>query len=108
MARPPEGLVPPAFSETSGGALIRVRVTPRSSRNELADVEGDALRVKLAAPPLKGAANRALIDLLARHLGVGRRSLEIVSGERSRQKTVRIRGVSALEAARRLARSTPP
>lgn len=83
---------------------MTVRVTPRSSRSEIGSAEGDVLRVKLQAPPVEGEANRALVDLFARTLGVPRSSIEIVAGQRSRQKTLAIRGLSALETLRRLSR----
>lgn len=83
---------------------MRVRVTPRSSRNELLGLEEEVLRVKLQAPPVEGEANRALLELMARVLDVPRSSIVIVAGHRSRQKTLAIRGLSALEAVRRLSR----
>jgi len=83
---------------------VRVRVTPRSSRNELGDLEEEVLRVKLQAPPVEGEANRALLEFMARALDVPRSSIAIVAGHRSRQKTLAIRGLSALETVRRLSR----
>lgn len=83
---------------------MRVRVTPRSSRNELLGLEEEVLRVKLQAPPVEGEANRALLEFMARALDVPRSSIAIVTGHRSRQKTLAIRGLSALETVRRLSR----
>ena len=60
----------------------------------------DALLVRLAAPPVEGAANDALIELLAERLGVARRDMRIVSGDRGRQKRVSIAGVSAAQVMR--------
>ena len=60
----------------------------------------DALLVRLAAPPVEGAANDALIELLAERLGVARRDVRIVSGDRGRQKRVSIAGVSAAQVMR--------
>ena len=76
---------------------IKVRVLPRSSRTEIIGFEDGTYKVKLTAPPVEGKANKALIELLAERLGVGKGRLEIVSGSRSRMKTVRIDGLSAEE-----------
>jgi uncharacterized protein (TIGR00251 family) len=81
--------------ETADGVEIAVRVVPRARKNEIAGRRGDALLVRLAAPPLDGAANAALVGYLARQLGVATRAVRIVSGERSRDKRVRVSGLSA-------------
>ncbi len=73
---------------------LSVRVQPRASRNEIAGMHGTALRIRLTAPPVDGAANDALISYLAGILGVARRSIRIVSGQSSRNKTLEIDGVS--------------
>ena len=82
-----------------GSTRLAVRVTPRAKRNELAgvvDADGGriALSIRLAAPPVEGAANRALVDFLADGLEVPKSSVRIVSGEASRLKIVRIEGVT--------------
>lgn len=78
-----------------------VHVQPRASRGEIAGVYGDAMKVRLVAPPVDGAANSALIELLADALGVSRRDVHIVNGEHSRRKLVEVVGVDA-ETIRRL------
>ena len=78
-----------------------VRVQPRASRSEVAGVHGDALKVRLTAPPVDGAANAALIELLADLLAVSRNALRIVAGEHARGKVVEAVGVDA-ESVRRL------
>lgn len=83
-------------------ALLHVRVTPRARRNELGGLTDGVLAVRLAAPPVEGAANKALIVLLAEALGLPKSALRIESGERSRHKRVRISGLPAGEVARRL------
>lgn len=85
-----------------GGVRVRVHVQPRASRTELAGVHGDALKVRLAAPPVNGAANEALTEFLAREFGVARRAVRIVSGYGSRTKLVELDGVE-LAAVRRAA-----
>ncbi len=81
--------------------LIAVRVIPRSSRNALAWEQG-TLKARLTAPPVDGAANAALINLLAERLSIPRRSISIVRGETNRQKTVEIADLTPDEVERRL------
>ena len=71
-----------------------VHVQPRASRNEISGLHGDALKVRLGAPPIEGAANDALVELLADALGVSPRDVRIVGGQRSRRKLVEVVGVS--------------
>ena len=70
------------------GWVFKVQVQPRSSRNQLVGLQGDALKVKLTAPPVEGRANQACIEVLAEALGVPKSSLRIISGETSRRKLV--------------------
>ena len=86
-----------------GGVTLAVRVTPRARRNEIAGVAGDALKVKLNAPPVEGAANAALCDFLAEQLGVRKSAVTLVMGQTSRRKVVRVNGVTAEQARARLA-----
>jgi len=78
-------------------ADIKVKVLPRSSRNQIIGVEDGIFKIKLTAPPVDGKANKALIEFLAKRLGLAKGSVEIISGERSRQKSVRIHGLSLKE-----------
>ncbi len=94
-------------SSFASGVRLAVRVTPRAKRDSFGgivkDAEGrPALAVRLAAPPVDGAANKALIPFLARALGVGRSAVRIVSGETARLKIVEVTGVSVDEVTRRL------
>src|SRR5262245_56904556 len=82
--------------------LMTVRVIPRAGRTALAGERAGALLVRLAAAPVDGAANEALLDYLAESFAVSRRSITLVSGERSRDKQVRISGVSPGELAVKL------
>ena len=72
------------------GVRVSVHVQPRASRSEIVGVHGTALKVRLQAPPVEGAANDALIALLAERLGVPRRAIRVVGGATSRAKTVEI------------------
>jgi uncharacterized protein (TIGR00251 family) len=85
--------------------ILSVRVIPRSKKTEFGGMRGDALVVRVKAPPVEGAANAALIDLLARTLNVPRHSIHIRSGERGRLKRIAIAGVSA-EAVQALTRKS--
>jgi uncharacterized protein len=71
-----------------------VRVIPRARKTECAGFRGDVLVVRLAAPPVEGAANEALIEFFASSLHVPRRTVRIVSGDHSRQKRIAIEGVT--------------
>jgi uncharacterized protein (TIGR00251 family) len=73
---------------------LNVRVIPRASKPGIAGTRDGALLVRLQSPPVEGAANAELIQILAKALDVPRGSISIVAGERSRQKRVRIEGVS--------------
>lgn len=75
---------------TATGCLLRVVVVPRASRTEIVGEHGDALKIRLAAPPVDGAANEELIAFLARRLGVPRAAISIGRGASSRRKSVRV------------------
>jgi uncharacterized protein len=79
-------------------------VIPRSPRSRVDGLRGDAVLIRLAAPPVEGAANEALVAFLSDALGVPRRSIAIVSGEKSRDKRVRIEGLDEAAARERLLR----
>jgi uncharacterized protein len=93
----------------SGGksATLLVRVIPRSGRTGLAGKRGDALLIRLAAAPVDGAANDALIRFLADLLDRPRRDFSIVTGEKSRDKHIRIDGLTGDQLAERLAALEP-
>jgi uncharacterized protein (TIGR00251 family) len=82
---------------------LRVHVQPRASRNEVVGWREGALAVRLTAPPVEGAANTACRDFLARALGVRRGDVELVSGEKSREKRFRIADLTEEELRERLA-----
>ncbi len=88
-----------------GEGTIEVRLTPRASRNEIAGVRDGVLAVRVTAPPVDGKANQALCELLADELGVAKSKVEIVRGERGRNKLVRVSG--AEPARLRLLRGSP-
>jgi uncharacterized protein (TIGR00251 family) len=73
--------------------ILDLHVQPGASRSEFAGRHGDRIKVRLSAPPVEGKANDALIEFLAAHFGVPRRSVRIMAGLKSRQKRVVIEGV---------------
>jgi uncharacterized protein (TIGR00251 family) len=79
---------------TPGGVTIKVFVAPRSSVNKVVGEHNGAIKVALTAPPVEGAANKSLVEFLAKLLGVPRSTVSLVSGETSRQKTVKVLGIS--------------
>jgi uncharacterized protein (TIGR00251 family) len=83
-------------------AVLDIRVIPRASRTRVDGTRGGALLIRLAAPPVDGAANDALIAFLADALALPRRNISIVSGVRSRDKRVRIEGIDEPAARTRL------
>jgi len=84
-------------------ALIAVRVTPRSSEDELLGWQDNVLRVKLRAPPVEGRANEALCRYLALLLGVAASKVEVVSGASARTKRLRVHGMTLAEVRAKLA-----
>ena len=80
------------ITKTATGATFRVRVQPGASKNEIVEVQQDALKVRISAPPVQGKANKALINFLAKELGVKKSEIEIVSGHTGRIKTIHIIG----------------
>ena len=82
------------YSQRDGWLIFNVRVAPRASRSEVVGEHEGALRVRLAAPPVDGAANNELVGLLARALKVSRTDVAITSGHASRFKRVAISGMA--------------
>ncbi len=100
MSGPRDSLRARGAAEPS--ATLTVRVQPRSSRDGVGDLSGGVLRIRLTAPPVENRANEALVRFLAGALGVPRASVEIVAGDRGRNKIVRVRGITSQELCERL------
>lgn len=81
---------------------LELKTIPNAPRDELAGWLGDALKVKVHAPALEGRANDALLEFLADKLGVHRRDVTLVRGDKSRHKVVRIAGLTLAEVKNRL------
>jgi uncharacterized protein (TIGR00251 family) len=89
-----------------GGVRFAVHVQPRASRNELVGAHGNAIKVRLSAVPVDGAANEALVTFLATYFAVPMRSVRIISGAHSRAKVVEVDGI-AVDDVRRLITNAP-
>ncbi len=83
------------IKEKDGAATFRVRVQPRASRTDVAGEYEGAIKLRIAAPPVNGKANEECIRFLARLLEVPPRAIEIVSGEASRNKVIRVHAIDA-------------
>ena len=88
--------------EVEDGVRFAVRVQPRAKKNQVCGAQGDAIKVRVVAPPVDGAANAALIVFLAAQLGVRKSALHIVTGATARNKVIEARGISAHQVRERL------
>lgn len=86
----------------AGGCVVNVRVIPRASKNQIQGVMGDALKIRLQAPPVDGKANDALVRFLADTLELPVRNISLLSGETGRNKRIWLSGLDAAEASSRL------
>lgn len=84
------------------GILLRVHVATRAAKNEIVGRYGQALKIRLQAPPVEGAANAALVQFLANLLDVSARRVELLSGHSARDKTLLIRGLDRSTVEKRL------
>ena len=92
-----------AIRETDQGVTFAVRVHPRARKNEITGEIGGALRVSLTTPPVEGRANQACMEFFAKLLKVPRCSVTIASGQTSRNKVIRVTGLSGEELRKRIA-----
>jgi uncharacterized protein len=90
------------LQESAGGVVFAVKVHPRAKKNAITGELGDALKVSLTTPPVDGRANGACIDFFAKLLKVPRSSVTIASGQTSRNKVIRVAGISAAELGKRI------
>ena len=86
------------MTAANGGVVIAVHVQPRAGRTQITGRHGDALKIRVAAPPVEGRATEAARVALAAALGVPDATVTLVAGERSRLKRFRVAGLSAAEA----------
>jgi hypothetical protein len=81
------------IKETKNGVILRIHVVPKSAKSEISGVQDDALKLKITSPPVEGKANEACIKFLSDILGVRKAQVKIVSGHKSRKKTIAIEGI---------------
>ena len=86
-----------AINEANNAVEFQIRVVSRASRTEIVGELAGAVKVRVSSPPVDGAANAELVKLFAKTLGVGKSSVEIVSGQTSKTKRIRITGVTAAQ-----------
>ena len=79
----------------AGGATLSLHVQPGAKKSECAELHGEALKIRLAAPPVDGKANEALLRFLAQRLAIPRQQISLKSGQTSRQKVIEIESVTA-------------
>ncbi|MDQ3802084.1 MAG: DUF167 domain-containing protein [Acidobacteriota bacterium] len=82
------------FTEKNGALIFTVRAVPRASKSEIVGSLDGALKIRLASPPVDGAANLELVKILSKTLGVPGNAIEILSGRTARTKQVKISGIS--------------
>ena len=80
------------LQKVDDGVIFRVKVQPASDKNDIVGVQGDALKIKINAPAVEGKANKALVEFLARKLGVKNSGVEIISGHTTRLKRIKVKG----------------
>lgn len=88
------------FKKSKKGITIKIKVEPRSSKRGVSGVMGDALKIRVNSPPVGGAANEELIDILSEEFGIRKTAIKIIRGGSSKNKVVEIQGLDSLTAAR--------
>jgi hypothetical protein len=84
--------------ESDNGVSIAVQAVPRSSQTKFFDLSGDRCKIKVKAPPVEGEANQALVEYLAKVLGVPKRQVRIVQGDKGKKKVIHVGGISLSQA----------
>jgi uncharacterized protein (TIGR00251 family) len=90
------------YDDSPEGIILRIHVQPGAGRSAVVGRHGDALKVRVAAPPIEGRANEAARALLAEALGVSESDVELTSGQSSRTKRFRLNGLDAEEGEKRI------
>ena len=109
MAKHPSRQIPLEMSGSAETqAKIAVQISPGASKNEIMGMVNDVLRIKIAAPPVKGKANKELIDYLSHLLGISKDKLDILKGHTSKNKIISIDGLSKVSVLEKLLSKTTP
>ena len=85
----------PWLTDTPAGAVLNLRIVPRAARNAIQGELGDALKIRLCAPPVDGAANAALVEFLSDAFSLPRARVQLLAGATSRNKRVLLSGLTA-------------
>jgi len=93
-----------SIRDTPDGATFQVKVQPRAKKNAIVGEVGEALKLALTAPPIEGRANQACVAFLAELLNVSRSSVTIAAGQSSRNKVIRVAGMTAKQVQERLSK----
>ncbi len=93
------------FKQSGTAITFAVHIAPRASKNQVVGMQGDAVKIRLTAPPVEGKANEALIEFLAKALAVSRSQVEIVAGHASRRKMIRVTGITTQQVQSLLAKN---
>ena len=101
-------MIPSWAREGAGGAVLELLVQPRASRTRVVGEHDGRLKIQLAAPPVDGEANAALLAFLAQALGLRRADVALLAGESGRRKRVRVAGLDAAAAVARLLAAAEP
>ena len=88
-------MTPDWLQEGEGSVILNLLIQPRASHNRIVGSQGQELKVRLTSPPVEGAANKLCCEFFGKLLGVAKGRVELVAGDRSRHKRIRIEGVSA-------------
>lgn len=91
------------FSEKDGAIIFTARVVPRASKSEIVGELNGMLKIRIAAPPVDGAANAQLIKLLSKIFGISKSKVEIISGETAKIKLVKIKNLSSVDFLKKVA-----
>lgn len=89
--------LPSYIKETQSGIVVQIRVQPGSAGSKVIGPEGDQIKIKLHAPPVLGAANKELVQILKKLLKIPKKNIQILHGEKSRNKRVEIKGITCKE-----------
>lgn len=87
----------PCLKEHPRGTLLSLKIQPRSSRNQVVGLQASALKIKLTAPPVDGAANRMCLEFIAKEFGLPRSAVVLVSGAKARQKTLLLENLAVAQ-----------
>ena len=88
--------------------IFKIHLLPRASRDEICGLQGDAIKVRVTAPPIEGKANMALQRFIAKKLHLAASQVEIMAGKRSRKKILKVSGISRTEVEKALGCTLPP